>query len=394
MSLEVIKNLQAEVQDLKKELDASKNVAEEIRTEMKEAFAERKKSFEPEAKVSDVELARAKKGLEGLYLQSKMLGADMKELKGFKDFANVVEKAVVPADLSTWVAEEFSNSVIQGLELELTIANLFKTIQMPVNRQVLSIPARTADLTAYLIAPGAEAVASAINDGKISFQVQKLMAYTAISDETDIEIVAAVTDLSKAELTRSLARAQEDATINGDTAFATANSPKKMFNGLRKIGNANSVDMGGLGLTVAKVNATRKAMGKWGVNPMDLAFIVNPEVFFQIMALPEFLTVDKFGVNATIHTGVVGKIFGIDVYVTSYIANTLTTAGADGAGATTEALLVNKGYFGYSTRGGVLLEKDRLITSQVNQLVASRYLDFKPLYIGGTPIANLVNILP
>jgi len=394
MSLEVIKNLQAEVTELKGALAASATVAEEIRAEMKEALTERKKSFEQEVKVSDADLAKAKKGLEGLYLQSKMLGADMKDLKGFKDFANIVEKAVVPADLSTWVAEEFSNSVIEGLELELTIPSMFKTVQMPANRQTFSIPARTADLTAYLIAPSAEAVASSINDGKVTFQVQKLMAYSAISDEADAEIVAAVTDLTKAELTRSLARAQEDATVNGDTAFATANSPKKMFNGLRKIGNANSVDMGGLGITVAKINATRKAMGKWGVNPMDLALIVNPEVYFQLVGLAEFLTVDKFGPQATIHTGVVGKIFGIDVYVTSYIANTLTTAGADGAGATTEALLVNKGYFGYSTRGGILLEKDRLITSQVNQLVASRYLDFKAMYVGGTPIATLVNILP
>lgn len=394
MSLEVIKNLQAEVQDLKKELDASKSVAEEIRTEMKEAFAERKKSFEPEAKVSDVELARAKKGLEGLYLQSTVLGMEMKDLKGFKEFANVVEKAVVPADLTSWVAEEFSNSIIEGLELELNVSNLFKTIQMPANRQTLSIPARTANLSAYLIAPGADAVASAIDDGKVSFTTKKLMAYSQISDEADAEIVAAVTDLTRAELIRSLSRGQEDACINGDTAFATANSPKKMFNGLRKIGNANSVDMGGLGITVAKINATRKAMGIHGVNVNSLALIVNPEVYFQIVGLPEFLTMDKYGAMATLLTGEVGRIFSIPVIVTSYIGNTLTAAGADGVGTTTEALLVNTEYFGWAARSSVTIEKSRNIVSQTNDIVSSRSLDFKALYTSGTPIAALVNVLP
>ena len=396
MSLEVIKELQSAVKDLTADLEASKNDAEAIRGEMKEALTERKTKLDSEVKYSDAEVAKAKKAMDSLFIQSKMLDRNMSDLKGFKEAASVIEKAVVPADITNWAAEEFSNSVIEDLELELSVSNLFKTITMPANRQTLSIPARTGDLSAYLIAPGAEAVASAITGGKVSFTVQKLMSYTAIADEADAELVAAVTDLSRAEIVRSLSRGQEDATINGDSAFGTPNSPKKLFDGLRKIGNTNSVDMGGVGITLAKIAATRKAMGIYGINTMDLALIVNPEVYFQLVSLPEFITVDKFGPMATVHTGSVGKIFGIDVMVSSYIANDLEAAGGDyvATGATTEALLVNKAYFGYSARAGVSLEKDRSITSQTNMLVGSRDLDFKKLYTSGTPIATLVNILP
>jgi len=394
MSLDLIRELKSQVEVMQKELEDSKTTAESIRAEVKEATASRKKDFSVEEKVSDKVLAQAKKDMESIYLQSKILDRDMKEIKGFGEVASIIEKAVVPSDLTNWAAEEFSNTVIEGLELELTVANLFKTIQMPTNRQTLSIPARTANLSAYLIQPAADAVTSAIDDGKISFAVKKLMAASIIADESDAELVAAVTDMTRSELIRSLARGQEDACINGDTAFATANSPKKMFNGLRKIGNANSVDMGGIGITVAKVNAARKAMGIHGINVGSLVLIINPEVYFQLVGLPEFLTVDKYGVAATIMTGEVGKIFGIPVVVTSYIANTLTTAGADGAGATTEALLVNKDYFAWCTRGGVTLEKQRTVLNQTDTLVSSRSIDFKAIYTSGTPIAALVNVLP
>jgi len=394
MSLDLIRELKSQVEDMKKELEVSKTTAETIREEVKEATASRKKEFSVEEKVSDKVLADAKKSMESIFLQSKILDRDMKEIKGFAEAANVIEKAVVPSDLTNWAAEEFSNSVIEGLELELTVANLFKTIQMPTNRQTLSIPARTANLSAYFIAPAVDAVTSAIDDGKVSFTVKKMMAASIIADEADAELVAAVTDLTRSELIRSLARGQEDACINGDTAFVTANSPKKMFNGLRKVANANSVDMGGLGITVAKINATRKAMGIHGINVNQLALIVNPEVYFQIVGLPEFLTMDKYGSMATIVTGEVGRIFGIPVIVTSYIANTLTTAGADGAGATTEAILVNKDYFAWCTRGGVVLEKQRTALNQTDTLVSSRTIDFQPIYKSGKPAAALVNVLP
>ena len=130
MSLEMIKELKGQVEAMKQELEASKTEAEKIREEVKEASAQRKRDFTPEVQVSDAELAKAKKGLESVYLQSKILGRDMKEIKGFSDFASVIEKAVVPGDLTNWAAEEFSNNVIEALELELMVANLFKTIQL------------------------------------------------------------------------------------------------------------------------------------------------------------------------------------------------------------------------------------------------------------------------
>ena len=393
MSLEIIKELQSSVKELKSELEASKTNAEEIRSELKEAVKERKTKLEDEKKYSDKEVESAKAKLDSLYIQSKILGRDMKSLSGFKEAANVVEKALTPSSITAYAAEEFSNSLLEGLELELTVANLFKTIQMPANRQTLSIPSRTGNLEAYLIAPAASAVESEITGGKVSFTVQKMMAYSAIADEADAELVAAVTDITKAELVRSLARGLEDSIINGDTAYTTANSPRKLYDGLRKIANANAVDSSGV-ITLANINATRKLMGVYGINPKDLAIIVNPSAYYQLFDIAEFLTIDKIGSKATIMTGQVGSLFGFPVYVSEYIANNLTPAGADNTGTDTktEALIVNTQYFMKCQRGSVTLEKQRNVKTQTDDLVSSLAVDFKNISVGGVPAAALVDI--
>lgn len=389
MSLDMIKNMKAELEALKTDYEASKTEVEKMRDEMKE----RKADFVEDV-VTDKELAKASKTLKGLYLNSKILDRPMTELKGFKEAAAVVEKAVKPSDIADWAAEEFSNDVIEKLEHELMVANLFPTLNMPASRQTLSIPARTGNLSAYLIAPAADAVESAITGGKVSFEVKKFKAFSAIADESDPELVTAVTDLTQMELVRSIARGTENAVINGDTTFAAANDVRKAFDGLRKFANANAEDMGGVVLTAAKINATRKKMGIWGINQNDLALVVSPSAYFQLLDIEQFQTMDKFGPMATVVTGSVGKLFGIPVIVSEYIAENLETDGSDntGTGATTEALLINKNYFAMVTRGGVTVERDRNIIAGVENMVASRYLTFGKLYTAGTPIAALVNV--
>jgi len=394
MSLEMIKAMKAEVEALKLAQENSKTEAEKIREELKEATATRKADFTADPVMSEKEVASAASKLKGLYLNSKILDRPLTEMKGFKEAASVIEKAVKPSDIASWAAEEFSNDVIEKLEHELMVANLFPTLTMPDSRQTLSIPARTGNLSAYLIAPAADAVESAITGGKVSFEVKKFKAFSAIADESDPELVTAVTDLTQMELVRSIARGMENAVINGDTAFATANDVRKAFDGLRKFANANAVDMGGAVVTAAKINATRKAMGIWGINQNDLALLVSPSAYFQLLDVEQFQTVDKFGPMATVVAGEVGKVFGIPVIVSEYIAEDLETSGADnaGTGATTQAVLVNKNYFAMVARGGVVVERDRNIIAGVENMVASRHLTFGKLYTAGTPIAALVNV--
>ena len=168
-----------------------------------------------------------------------------------------------------------------------------------------------------------------------------------------------------------------------------------MFDGLRKVGNTNAADGGGVAATAAKILETRKLLGVYGVNLADLVILANVNVAYGLLALREVITVDKYGAAATIHTGELGKIYGMPIIVTEYIADDLETDGADHdtAGATTQILIVNVRYFAVADRNNITVEQDRNITSSVNLYVAFRDMDFKRLLTTGTPAAALTNII-
>ena len=137
-------------------------------------------------------------------------------------------------------------------------------------------------------------------------------------------------------------------------------------------------------------------MGVYGMNLNDLVIIVNPQIAYNLLGLPEVITVDKYGAKATIHSGEVGRIYGMPILVSEYIANTLKDDGTDDtAGTKTVMMIVNKRYFAVADRGSVMLETDRNIVNSTNLLVAHRDVDFKKLLTNAnTAVAELVNIAP
>ena len=399
MSLELIKDMKKEIEQLKGIEEGNKQAMDALKSEIKgfkEDSEERKRKFEVDSIGSD-DVSKAKKQGSDLYLKSVILGRDVKSFGDeYNKVSSVIEKAIKPADLGNWLAEEFSNRVLEDLELEMRVEALFDKITMPKNRQQFSVPARNGNLTSYLIQPAVDAVESAYSTNKVTFETSRFKSFVSIADQADVEAVTAVLDLSRKELVRSLVRGMEDALVNGDTAYGTANDVKKAFDGVRKYGRANVVDNGGNGISAASILATRKAMGVYGMNLNDLVIIVNPQVAYNLLGLPEVITVDKYGAKATIHSGEVGRIYGMPILVSEYIANTLKDDGTDDtSGTKTVMMIVNKRYFAVADRGSVMLETDRNIVNSTNLLVAHRDVDFKKLLTNAnTAVAELVNIAP
>jgi hypothetical protein len=114
------------------------------------------------------------------------------------------------------------------------------------------------------------------------------------------------------------------------------------FDGLRHIGlvdnTANSKDAAGaLSFKLLKDQLTRMrdvaALIDWGhpVNPEDVVYITDPTTGEAAAQLDEVLTVDKYGVNATVLTGELARV-GRNPMITS-MAMSLTEA--DGKVSTT-----------------------------------------------------------
>ena len=377
---------------LKKDLE---DKVAELEKSIEEASTKRKKDFE-DTKVSDRVLDKAIEDGKDLYFKSAILNRDLESFSSFKDVAGIIEKALVPSNITNWLDEAFSKDVVEALENELQVAALFNKVVVPNGVESLSIPSRTGNLTSYLIAAGADAIESAVTAGKINMKPVKFKTLTAIADESSEEAVTAVLALSKQELTKSLARAVENAIVMGDTTIADGNDTNKAYDGLFKIGKASSIDAGGVALTEAMILAARAGLGIAGVNPNDLVFVVNSVQYIKLLGMGLVKTMDTFGADATIVKGSLGKVWGIDIMVSDYIPSTLTAAGVnDGTGATTAGVLLNKSLFLRSERQkGVVSKSDTNITADTTLLAASYSNYFANMAVGQTSAVTIINILP
>jgi len=400
MGIKVIETLQKEVEELKSKLEAQKTEEEKKLEELKKeigAVAEERKTTFDAGEVSRDVVAKAKKDGADLYLKSVLMGRDLEYVDGYKDVAQIVEKTIKPADLPNWLAEQFSNQVLEELRLQLKVESLFPSIAFPNNVNTFSIPGKLDEAVAYLIAPGDDAIESAISSAKVSFQTQRIKTLVGITDQANQETVTALIDLVRMEMISSLARATEKAIVMGDESYSDANDVKKAFDGLLKYARTagNTVDNGGGAVTALNIAAVRKQLGVYGLNLSDLVIIAPVNVAYQMLELPEVLTFDKYGNNFTVLTGEIGRIWGMPIVVSEYISNTLTATGEEGDPATddkTAVLVVNKQYFAVADRGTVGLETERKAVSSTTLYVSYRDLDFNKIALNATPVAALVNV--
>jgi len=333
-----------------------------------------------------------RKDSANLFVKSLLLD---RPANSFAEYADIKEKAIVPTDVPSWLAEEFSSELIERLTLELKVADLFRTIKIPDGRSTFSLPARTSDAVAYLIAPAVDAIESALTSGKVTFKTSRFKTLVTLSDQAEDETVTVIIDMITSQLVKSLATAVDSAILMGDITTAGVNNTLKAFDGLLKIARVagNSVDGGGVALTATKVLAARKKLGVYGVNLTSLALVVPLGVGYDLLGVPEVLTVDKYGANATILKGELGKIYGISIVATELMGTNLTSLGVpDGAGTKTAAILVNKEYFAQGRRGNITLERDRAIKSSVDILVSWLDIDFQKLSVLDTPAVAIVNL--
>ena len=181
---------------------------------------------------------------------------------------------------------------------------------------------------------------------------------------------------------------KEDAIINGDTsgtfdADTVANIDSRLaWDGLRIYAHKGSYDMVDLStFSTSNLLAMRSLMGKYGVNPNKLAWIVSVKGYSKFLSLPETMTMDKYGPKATILTGEQGKFLGSPIIVSEAVREDLNDTGVyDGTTTTyTEVILVYTPAFVLGTLKDVRFEPYR-DPSVGNRLYASIRADFQPRF--------------
>lgn len=274
-----------------------------------------------------------------------------------------------------WVPNLWSSNLWERARLENTIFSQMDVIDMP--SQPYELPIEGSDPTVSFVAETANENALTLADsnspipdskfgtGKVTISASKLALRTMFSAELDEDSIIPVIPRVRDQAERAMMDTFDYIILNGDTdATASTNinlidgTPAATarylaFNGIRKLPlittTSNAIDGGAAGVTLAQLRSLKSALSRnYSARLSDLVYITNPEGHDRLLALPELLTIDKYGQNATILTGEVGRINGIPVLVSGELGLSNTAGMVSGTGSNntrTSFLLVYKPYW-------------------------------------------------
>jgi len=266
-----------------------------------------------------------------------------------------------------WVPTGFAEMGVDFYFLDAPIPDLFQQVTIPQGVGPFSIPIET---TRGQMQPEGEQTAASANfvntsifkqaqTDTIDFTPQKHGIGKGWSMEAQEDIVVDV--LSRAQRNAIMAgpRALTQCIINGQTASdgslddAPATSGLESADGysnlngdsglrLHCIVNSFTIPVGTGNMDHTDFITARKAMGDFGANPDEIAFITSGKGYTGLLADTNVVTIDKMGPQATILTGQLASVGGLPVLFHSEFPDDMASGGIDaGTAATTGGIWVN-----------------------------------------------------
>ena len=382
------------------------NVVAELQKDLSEKSEEIMKMRESKRVFSERGNSDWKKAHESELMDAKVLSVvtGQKGIESTNYGQSVVEK--VNADSGVAVSSaDFEQVVSTGVERdiqnELVLAPLFREIQMTSASMIMPIlpdagyaefvsAAGTGDSTAphgNLSERGDSYVASGSGDrGGIdltekALTVKKLISKSFIGNETEEDAIMPILPLIRESMVRAHARGIENAILLGNNSQGTYTSG--IFDGLvHKATDASNVIVPSSGaaatekLTALELLEMRKSMGKYGVNPNEVVYIVSQACYYNLLEDAEFADVNLVGDMSTKLNGEIGQVYGSRVL----ICDEFPAQGTDAS----HAIALYARNFVMPRLRGVTIESDYDVENQRRVLVASQRLGFDHIIGGAT----------
>ena len=265
------------------------------------------------------------------------------------------------------------------VNLRTLVAGLIPTFYMP--SQPFDIPTQLGEVNFF---PGAENVAgasSAPGTGKVSLSSHELVAQVPFSFSLEEDnVLPSLLGEIRSSLVRNTAEVLDDIILNADTTQtnninADGASVRKDtagkahwllgYNGLIHLPLVENTAMANNHNAVVSAdmfNEIRAKMGRYGVRPSELAWVMDVNTYIRAQSIETFRTMDKLGPNATLLSGMLGAVEGIPVIVSEH----MRLADADGkvtdAGNTADTgrlLLLNRMQWAQGFRRQLRVDVDR-----------------------------------
>ena len=382
----VIKSLESDLKDRSAEIEAMR--------ESKRVFSDRGNSD-------------WKKAFEADIMDAKMLG--LATGKGFEtDLAkSVMEKVNAMSGVGVSSADfeqVVSTNIERDIQNELVLAPLFREIPMTSATQIIPIlpDSGYAEFTANQAASGSsphgnlaqrgdaynKGSAGGIDMTERTLSTKKLISTSFIGNETEEDAILPILPLIRESMVRSHARAIENAILVGDDADGAFGTSGASFEGLCHLAanDSNTTQPSGTfaatdAVTAADLLSLRKAMGKYGVNPSEVVYIVSQDVYYDLLNDAEFQDVNLVGDMATKLSGEIGQVFGSRVLICDEFA-------AKAHSKFNSVAVYPRNYVMPRLRG-VTVESDYDVANQRRVLVASQRIGFLDLIDGADSVQAL-----
>ena len=381
-------NVEEVVDSLKAELEEKSEEIMKIR-ESKRIFGERQSNTVTEAFAKDYEDA---------WLLSKAVGA--RSIEDTRYGKSVIEKqnahsgvAVSSADFEQTV----STNIERDIQNALVLAPLFREIAMTSATQILPIlpDSGYAEFTSNQAATGSSPHGNLAQTGDTygspyggidmterTLSTKKLISTSYLGNETEEDAILPVLPLIRESMIRSHARAVENSILAGDDADGAFGTSGASYEGLLHLARNDSdytqstTAFASDSLTALQLLAARKNMGKYGVDPSEVVYVVSQTGYFQLLEDAEFQDVNLVGDAATKLSGEIGSVFGSKVLVCDEFATAAVSK--------FHAVAVHPRNFVVPRLRGMTVESDYEVVNQRRVLVASQRIGFLDLIDGAT----------
>ena len=311
---------------------------------------------------------------------------------------DILQKAGVTYDATT--AAGIDVSVSQAFEEEVRLAQkvapLFREIQVASGATVLPIAPDTEnanwngtglETTANLLEE-AGATDNNYNVNRVLLQAYRLVSGTFIANDTDEQVVISLLPIITSAIARAHAKAIDGAIMNGNSSFVglVGGAGTDGAGSFLAADSALVTDPDASGtsdaITGANLLSIRSEMGKYGMNPADVAYIVGIDQYYNLIADAAFSDVSEVGSDTAMKlVGQVGSIYGSPVIATDALAQGTKEAGAFTG---TAAAAVNVRNYVIPRLKGVSIETDYEVAGQRTAIVAAQSLGFNELVAGVT----------
>ena len=382
-------DLEAIVNELQTELKDKKSEIEAIR-ESKRVFGDRQSGDWKKAFEADIDDAYVMGLATGKGWDTKLAQNTMEKVNAHSGVG------VSSADFEQTV----STNIERDIQLELVLAPLFREIQMTSATQIIPIlpDAGYAEFTANQTATGTtphgnleergdtyDSTMSGIDLTERTLSTKKLISQSYLGNETEEDAILPILPLIRESIVRAHARGIENALLLGNHADGVYGTSGAAFEGLVTMAGANKIQsataFASESLTALDLLKARKNMGKYGMNPADVVYIINTTEYFNLLQDAEFQDVNLVGSEAVKLRGEIGSVYGSKVIVCDEFK---TPAVSKFYGCAVYA----KNYLMPRLRG-VTIESDYEVANQRRVLVASQRIGFTDMIDASTSTISL-----